>query len=84
MKHTALGGLALVAGAALAAQPAAANGKLTIGVSALATSVDPHFHNLGPNNQIAKHIFDNLINQDENQRLVPGLAVEWGPVDDLT
>ena len=84
MKHYTLSGVALVLGAAFAAQPAAANGKVTIGVSALATSMDPHFHNLGPNNQIAKHVFDNLINQDENQRLVPGLAVEWGPVDDLT
>jgi len=46
--------------------------------------MDPHFHNLTPNNQIAKHIFDGLINQDERQGLKPGLATSWGPVDDLT
>ena len=39
--------------------------------------MDPHLHNLTPNNQIAQHIFDNLINQDEAQRLVPALATEW-------
>ena len=54
----------------------AAADTLTIGLAAEATSMDPHFHNLTPNNQIAQHIFDNLINQDEAQRLVPALATE--------
>ena len=58
--------------------------NLTIGLSSEATSVDPHFHNLTPNNQIATHIFGGLINQDHKQTLLPGLAVSWKPIDDLT
>ena len=58
--------------------------KLTIGLASEPTSLDPHFHNLGPNNAMSVHIFDRLIAQDEKQRLSPGLAVSWKPVDDLT
>ncbi len=75
--------IAVGAAAALTAGAVQAE-TLTIGLAAEATSMDPHFHNLTPNNQIAQHIFDNLINQDEAQRLVPALATEWAPVDDLT
>jgi len=78
---------ALVAVTAIATLGLAGNAladTLTIGLAAEATSMDPHFHNLTPNNQIARHIFDNLINQDETQQLLPGLATEWGPIDDLT
>ncbi|WP_298843642.1 ABC transporter substrate-binding protein [uncultured Roseobacter sp.] len=73
----AAGILAFGAGAALAE-------KLTIGLASEPTSLDPHFHNLGPNNAMSVHIFDRLIAQDEKQRLSPGLAVSWKPVDDLT
>ncbi|MGP1394638.1 MAG: ABC transporter substrate-binding protein [Inquilinaceae bacterium] len=64
-----------------AAAPAAAE-TLTIAVASEATSIDPHFHNTGNNNQIAQHIFDRLINQGPNQELLPGLATSWGPTDD--
>lgn len=76
-----LGALSVVA--VIAATGAQAQ-DLRIGLAAEPTSMDPHFHNLGPNNQIARAIFDALINQGANQELEPGLAVEWGPVDDLT
>ena len=33
---------------------------------------------------MAVHIFDRLIGQDERQRLSPGLAVSWEPIDELT
>ncbi|MEM9523754.1 MAG: ABC transporter substrate-binding protein [Pseudomonadota bacterium] len=69
--------LALGAGAAFAE-------KLTIGLASEPTAMDPHFHNLGPNNAVTLHIFDRLVDQDEKQRLVPGLAVSWKPIDDLT
>ena len=36
--------------------------ELTIGLGANVTSIDPHFHNLSPNNNIAEHIFDRLVN----------------------
>lgn len=77
--------IALTTGVALASLTSfAAAQELTIGLSSEVTSMDPHFHNLTPNNQVADHVFDSLIGQDEKQRLVPGLAVEWGPIDDLT
>lgn len=63
---------------------AASAEKLTIGLASEPTSMDPHFHNLGPNNAMSVHLFDRLIAQDEKQRLSPGLAVSWEPIDDLT
>ncbi|MCB1491482.1 MAG: ABC transporter substrate-binding protein [Rhodobiaceae bacterium] len=75
----------LAACVALTALTAAASAEdLTIGLSSEATSIDPHFHNLNPNNQLAEMIFETLVGQDENQQLVPGLAVSWKPIDDLT
>lgn len=73
----AVGALVLFTGAASAE-------KLTIGLASEPTSMDPHFHNLGPNNAMSVHLFDRLIAQDEKQRLSPGLAVSWKPIDDLT
>jgi len=57
---------------------------LKVGLGTEPTSIDPHYHNLGPNNQIAQHIFSRLIEQDEKQRLMPGLATSWKPISDLT
>lgn len=74
-----------IAAGTIAMTPGAAQAEdLTIALAAEATSMDPHFHNLTPNNQVARHIFDNLIKQDEKQRLIPGLATAWEPIDDLT
>ena len=58
--------------------------ELTIGVASEPTAMDPHFHNLGPNNSLLSHIYDALVHQDEKQTLVPGLAVSWRPIDDTT
>jgi peptide/nickel transport system substrate-binding protein len=63
------------------AAPAA---DLTIGLAAEVTSTDPHYHNLSPNNSMAQHVFEQLISQDEKQRLVPALAESWKALDDLT
>ena len=57
---------------------------LVIGVDSEATSMDPHFHNLGPNNQLGFMMFDRLANPDEKQNFKPGLAVSWKPVNDTT
>lgn len=46
--------------------------------------MDPHYHNLSPNNSLLSHIFESLVDQDERQRLQPGLAESWKPVDDTT
>ena len=61
---------------ALAQQPA-----LTMAVGAPVTSLDPHYHQLSPNNAAASMIFDRLVNTDERSRLVPGLATEWRAVE---
>jgi len=64
---------------------ASAHGQeLKIGLSAEPSAMDPHFHNLTPNNSLLKHIFERLTQQDENQRVMPGLAVSWRTVDDST
>ena len=64
--------------------PVAQAQTLTIGLGTEPTSIDPHFHNLGPNNQIAQHFFSRLIEQDHKQNLLPGLATSWKPLDELT
>jgi peptide/nickel transport system substrate-binding protein len=57
---------------------------LRIGLAADVTSVDPHFANVAPNNNIGWHVFDALTHVDEDTRLVPGLATSWRAVDGLT
>lgn len=57
---------------------------LKVGVASEATSVDPHFHNVGQNNALRRHIFESLVSADENQKPQPGLAASWRNVDDTT
>jgi peptide/nickel transport system substrate-binding protein len=64
-----------------AALPAAAQ-NLTIAVGAPITSIDPHFHNLSPNNALAEQIFDGLFGTDSQARVVPELAASWRLVGD--
>jgi peptide/nickel transport system substrate-binding protein len=80
-----------IALAALAASfVASANGQelksqeLKIGLSAEPSAMDPHFHNLTPNNSLLKHIFERLTDHDENQLVKPGLAASWHTIDDST
>ncbi|MFN4274860.1 MAG: ABC transporter substrate-binding protein [Ferrovibrio sp.] len=74
----------LSVGAMVTAPMAAQAQELKIGLSAEPSALDPHYHNLGPNNQVAFTIFDTLILQDETQKLVPGLAESWKPLNDTT
>ncbi|MFN8985813.1 MAG: ABC transporter substrate-binding protein, partial [Burkholderiales bacterium] len=48
--------------------------EVSIGLQAAITSMDPHYHNVGPNNSLVRHVFESLVHIDENQKLVPGLA----------
>jgi peptide/nickel transport system substrate-binding protein len=64
------------------AQTAAAD--LTIGIGADVTAIDPHYHNVTPNNNVAAHIFDYLVLRDERQKPIPGLAESWKTIDPLT
>jgi peptide/nickel transport system substrate-binding protein len=58
--------------------------EVSIGLQAAITSMDPHYHNLSPNNSMMLHVFEPLIKRDANQRLVPGLAASWKALDDVT
>jgi len=76
-------GAAVAATLAFAGTPVKAQ-DLTVALGASVTSLDPHFHALQTNNNIAAHVFNMLIEQDESQRLKPGLALSWTPKDDNT
>lgn len=58
--------------------------ELRIGMGADVTSMDPHFVNLFPNNNIAEHVFEKLATNDSDSRLVPGVAESWHAIDPLT
>jgi peptide/nickel transport system substrate-binding protein len=74
--------LLLAAGLSL---PAIAGAKpLTIGLASEPTAMDPHFHNLSPNNSLLSHIHEPLVRQDHGQKLIPGLAESWKAIDDTT
>ncbi len=80
MKPLALVGLPLTM---MIAAPAMA-ADLRIGLASEPTSMDPHFHNLGPNNALRQHIFESLTRADENQLTRESLAISWQPVDETT
>ncbi|TWG82254.1 peptide/nickel transport system substrate-binding protein [Cupriavidus gilardii J11] len=58
--------------------------SLTIGLSGDITSLDPHYHNVTPNANVAEHMFETLIAKDEKMRFKPGLATSWKAIDDTT
>ncbi|HYZ32644.1 MAG TPA: ABC transporter substrate-binding protein [Crenalkalicoccus sp.] len=76
--------LVAVASFVLPAIPCAGAQELTMAVGAPVTSLDPHYHQLSPNNAVADMIFDRLVEDDAQARLVPGLATEWRAVDETT
>lgn len=67
--------LATAAGAASAQE-------LRIGLAAEPSAMDPHFHNLTPNNGMLTHIFERLVETDPQNKFVPGLAESWKTVSD--
>ncbi len=75
-------GLALLT--ALASIGSAFAADLTIGLATDITAIDPHYHNVTPNNSVAFHLFGYLVERNEKSQLQPGLATEWKTVDPLT
>ncbi len=69
---------------AAAPSPDAAAQELKIAVAADITSMDPHFFNLFPNNNMAEHIFDKLVQMDADSKMIPGLATSWKVIDPTT
>jgi peptide/nickel transport system substrate-binding protein len=77
-------GRLLLALALLLAVPLARAADLAIGLSTDVTSMDPHYHNLTPNNNVAQHVFGLLVQRNEKEQLEPGLATDWRTVDPTT
>ncbi|GGC35110.1 ABC transporter substrate-binding protein [Siccirubricoccus deserti] len=78
-------GLLLAAFASAHAQTAngpAAGATLNIGIGGSVTSLDPHFYNATPNNSLAMHLFDRLVERDERAQPYPGLAESWRVISD--
>ena len=71
-------GMTMVAPAVVAAQ------DLRMALSSEPSAMDPHFHNLGPNNALTSHVFDRLVHFDSKHKPIPGLATSWKTVDDNT
>ena len=63
--------------------PASAK-DLKVGLSAEPSAMDPHYHNLTPNNSLLSHVFERLIENDEKQNLIPSLAESWKAINDTT
>ena len=74
----------LVAIPLLAFSLAAPAADLSIALGGDVTSMDPHFHNLTPNNNLGAHVFDTLVMKEPGGRIKPGLAESWRVVDDTT
>ena len=72
---------ALTFSAASVSAPASAQ-ELKIGLKTEPSSLDPQYHALTPNLQMAYHVFEALVQQDANMKPMPGLAVSWKPVGD--
>jgi peptide/nickel transport system substrate-binding protein len=64
--------------------PVLAQDALRVGLSASITSLDPQFHVVGSNSALARNVFDGLVNQDDRQQVVAGIAESWKAVDDTT
>src|SRR2546423_5908847 len=69
---------------AACAIPWARGADLTIGLGTDVTSLDPHYHNLTPNNNVAQHVYGLLVERNEKEQLQPGLATEWKAIDATT
>lgn len=70
--------------ALLAIAPSAMAQDLTLGLRAGPDSIDPHWSTLGSQAEALRHVFDTLVDVDDNLQLQPGLAVSWEAVDDTT
>ncbi len=64
--------------------PASRAGDLRLALSSSPSAIDPQFHNLGANLNIAQNMFDPLVRMDADGHLVPALADRWTLIDDRT
>lgn len=66
------------------AGPALAQRTLNIAVGGAFTSMDPHYHNLGPNNTMTNYVFEPLVTADPQFKPSPGLATSWTAIGPTT
>ncbi|MFC4711723.1 glutathione ABC transporter substrate-binding protein [Planococcus dechangensis] len=59
-------------------------GDLILAVLSDASSLDPHGSNDVPSSVVQENIYETLVNRDENNEIVPGLAESWEQVDETT
>ena len=76
--------ISAVVAAGLFAVGSASAEELRVGLAQEPSSIDPHYHNLGPNNSFSMHVFQPLVIPNEKQQPTPGLAESWKPIDDTT
>jgi peptide/nickel transport system substrate-binding protein len=84
MKELINGRTLLLAAASVLLAGGAVAADLRIGIKQETPSVDPLWSTNTSAIEISRHIFDTLIQFDENMGLQPGLAVSWQPIEDLT
>ena len=72
-----LGLTALPFGAAVAAAQ-----TLNMGVGSPVSSLDPHYHLLRSNGEVAQMLFDSLLTTDAKAQIQPGLAESWRALGD--
>ena len=58
------------AASVLLANSAVFAADISIGIRSEPSSMDPYFHNLGPNNAMLGHIFGRLVDWDANQQFI--------------
>ncbi len=68
--------------ALIASSAAARAADITVGMAAAPSSADPHFHELTPNNTLARHLFSGLLRTDNDLKPQPDLASGWTLLDD--
>ncbi|MFG6539027.1 ABC transporter substrate-binding protein [Sulfitobacter sp. CS16] len=84
MNHNKTQACAVIALAAAFGATSVSAQELTIGLSSEPTAVDPHYHDLTPNNQLGMHIYSMLATPDANLIAQPELATSWEAEDDNT
>ncbi len=58
--------------------------NLIVAQGADITSLDPHGENDQPSARVRSQIYETLVYQNEDLELLPGLAVSWEDIDELT
>lgn len=69
--------LAFVMGSAGLSISAVGAEELRIGTQLKLMTLDPHYADLNENTSLLSHIYERLVNQDEDLNPQPGLAVSW-------